>query len=246
MTMVDPPVQLLVVQHQETCPPARAGDWLREAGVELDTRHPYAGDELPVDLVGHDGLLVLGGQMGCRDDDVAPWLPAVRELIRVAATGRIPTLGICLGHQLAAVALGGTAGPNPAGRTLGVFTAAGGAALADDPVLSGAANAPVAQWNDDVVTELPVGAEALARNERGDLLLARMAPTVWGVQGHPEADRSIIAQWAAQDVAAEQLVGIDVDGALADIGRAQPDIDTAWRPVLGAFAHLLLAARQPS
>ena len=63
--------------------------------------------------------------MGCRDDEVAPWLPAVRQLITAAAKGATPTLGICLGHQLAAVALGGEVGRNPGGRTLGVLTVAG-------------------------------------------------------------------------------------------------------------------------
>ena len=125
-------MSLLVVQHQRTCPPGRFGDWLTDAGVELDVRRPDTGDSLPIDLSGHDGLLVLGGQMGCRDDEVAPWLPAVRQLITTAAKGATPTLGICLGHQLAAVALGdlldthedpgphalwaGVAAPQPSGQ----------------------------------------------------------------------------------------------------------------------------------
>ena len=99
-------MSLLVVQHQRTCPPGRFGDWLTDAGVELDVRRPDTGDSLPIDLSGHDGLLVLGGQMGCRDDEVAPWLPAVRQLITTAAKGATPTLGICLGHQMLALALG--------------------------------------------------------------------------------------------------------------------------------------------
>ena len=84
-------MSLLVVQHQTTCPPGRVGTWLRDAGVDLDVRRPYAGEALPTDLSGHDGLLVLGGQMGCRDDEVAPWLPAVRDLISTAAKGGTPT-----------------------------------------------------------------------------------------------------------------------------------------------------------
>ena len=178
-------MSVLVVQHQETCPPGRVGEWLTANAVELDVRKPYAGESLPTDLRDHDGLLVLGGEMGCRDDDVAPWLPAVRDLVVTAAKGATPTLGICLGHQLATVALGSDVGRNPAGRTVGMFTVDGRSDLADDPVLAGAAPAPVVQWNDDVVARLPSGATALATNERGDLLLARLAPTVWAVQGHP-------------------------------------------------------------
>lgn len=232
-------MSLLVVQHQETCPPGRLGDWLAAEGVELDVRRPYAGESLPDDLSGHRGLLVLGGQMGCRDDEVAPWLPAVRELVITGAKGATPTLGICLGHQLAAVALGGEVGRNPAGRTVGVLTATGGQALAADGVLAGAAAAPVVQWNDDIVTRLPSGATTLATNERGDILLARLAPTVWGVQGHPEVDRAIVARWAEKDVDSSELRDLDVPATLATIEAAQPAVDAAWRPVATAFAARL-------
>lgn len=230
-------MSLLVVQHQETCPPGRVGEWLTAEGVPLDVRRPYAGESLPENLDGHDGLLVLGGQMGCRDDAVAPWLPAVRELIVTAAKGATPTLGICLGHQLAAVALGGEVGRNGAGRTVGMLTVDGSTELAGDAVLANAAAAPVVQWNDDIVTRMPSTATALATNSRGDLLLARLAPTVWGVQGHPEADREIVTRWAESDTDSPEMADLDVPAVLASIGTAQPAVDAAWRPVAAAFAR---------
>lgn len=230
---------LLVVQHQRTCPPGRVGTWLGQTGVELDVRRPYADDDLPRDLSGHAGLLVLGGQMGHADDEVAPWLPATRELIRTAAKGAVPVLGICLGHQLAASALGGRVGRNPAGRTLGVLSVVGSAGLATDPVLAAADAAPVVQWNDDIVTELPPGATPLATNDRGDLLLARLAPTVWGVQGHPEADREIVSDWARKDVGTRELADVDVPAVLAEIEATGPAVEDAWRPVAAAFAAVL-------
>lgn len=230
---------LLVVQHQQTCPPGRVGTWLAEAGVALDVRRPYAGDDLPQDLSGHDGLLVLGGQMGHADDEVAPWLPATRGLIRTAAKGAVPVLGICLGHQLAASALGGRVGRNPAGRTLGVLSVLGSPGLGSDPVLAAADAAPVVQWNDDIVTQPPSGATPLATNERGDLLLARLAPTVWGVQGHPEADRAIVSDWASKDVGTRELADVDVPAVLAEIEAAEPAVEAAWRPVAAAFAAVL-------
>ena len=111
--------------------------------------------------------------------------------------------------------------------------------LADDPVLAAAAGAPVPQWNDDIVTRLPEDAVALADNERGDLLVARLAPTVWGVQGHPEADRDIVTAWAASDAGTPAVEGIDVPAALAAVEQAQPAIEAAWRPVTEAFAARL-------
>lgn len=230
---------LLVIQHQKTCPPGRIGAWLTAAGVDLDVRHPYAEDALPQDLSGHGGLLVLGGQMGYADDEDAPWLPATRGLVRTAAKGEVPTLGICLGHQLAASALGGTVGRNPEGRTLGMFSVLGSAGLTTDPVAAAAADAPVVQWNDDIVTELPSGATPLATNDRGDLLLARLARTVWGVQGHPEADRAIVSDWASKDAGTPALADVDVPAVLAEIEAAETAVEAAWRPVATAFAVLL-------
>ncbi len=232
-------MSVLVVQHQETCPPGRVGTWLRDAGVVLEVRRPFSGDELPPDLTGHDGLVVLGGEMSCRDDESAPWLPATRTLIRAAAAGATPVLGICLGHQLAALALGGDVGRNPAGRTVGVLRVEPGAGLDADPVLGAATGAPVVQWNDDIVTRLPDGASSLATNDRGDLLLARLAETVWGVQGHPEAGREIVERWAASDEGSDALTGVDVGRVLDEISETESVVEASWRPVATAFAELL-------
>src|SRR3954468_13132540 len=88
--------RLLVVVPSETDPPARLGEWLRAAGLELDERHLGAGDPLPADLDGHDGLLVLGGPQSALDPPVvSPELVGVRELLADAVQRDAPTLAIC-------------------------------------------------------------------------------------------------------------------------------------------------------
>ena len=88
---------LLVVEHEAQCPPGWMGEWLREAGAEIDVRRPYAGDVLPGDLAGHSGMLVLGGEMGAYDDADHAWLADVKRLASAAVHDGTPVLGICLG-----------------------------------------------------------------------------------------------------------------------------------------------------
>jgi GMP synthase (glutamine-hydrolysing) len=238
---------LLVVEHEAQCPPGWLGEWLVEAGVELDVRRPYAGLPLPEDLAAHAGMLVLGGEMGAHDDATHPWLTDVKRLVVEAATTGSPVLGVCLGHQLAAVALGGEVGVNPLGQQIGVLGVGWTPAAHDDPLLGGVAGrgreVPAVQWNDDVVTALPPGAVDLAHTERGELQAARFAETVWGVQWHPEAGEEIIGAWADADRDAAWERGIDVDGYLADVVAARAGLRDTWRLLAEGFADLCRASR---
>ncbi|HEU5000171.1 MAG TPA: type 1 glutamine amidotransferase [Lapillicoccus sp.] len=229
---------VLVVQHQELCPPGWVGAWLVEEGLRLDVRHPYAGDSLPDDLAGHDGLLVLGGQMGANDDDAHPWLGPTKALIRGGADTGVPVLGICLGHQLAAAALGGEVVVNATGARRGVLDVTWGAEHIDDPVLSGCGGSAVF-WHHDVVTRLPEGTRVLARAQTGELVAARYAPTVWGVQCHPEAGPEIVTGWAAKDrvLAAGTDEAAGVEAALGAVTEAQAELNAAWRPLATGFAE---------
>ena len=232
------PAPLLLVQNESECPPGWVGQWLTEVDVPLDVRQPYAGDPLPDDLARHAGLLVLGGHMGAYDDTLHPWLVSTKALVREAATERRPALGICLGHQIFAVALGGTVVTNPAGQRAGLHHVGWRPTAVTDP-LAAVGGATCVQWNDDVVTRLPVGAITLARNDFGELQAARFAPTVWGVQWHPEAGAQICAAWAKQSGQDNPGRAGAYAAILADVRTAETALQTAWRPMIQAFAALL-------
>ena len=85
--------RILVVEHQASCPPHLVGLWLEEAGCTLSACRPYAGDALPA-LTSYDAVLVMGGDMGAYDDDRAPWLSALKALVRDAVEASVPALGI--------------------------------------------------------------------------------------------------------------------------------------------------------
>ncbi len=228
---------VLVVQHQDDCPPALVGDWLVEAGCALDVRRPYAGDDLPDDLRDHDVLLVLGGSMGANDDEDHEWLGPTKGLVLDAAQRHTPTLGICLGHQLVAVALGGDVDCNPRGQQLGLLPMGWTDEASRDDLMCTLVKTPRGvQWNDDIVTALPTGTVVLAQTERGEVQVARFGSTVWGVQLHPEVDEHILAEWAAEDP--DRYADGVLEDVLAQIAEAREELEAGWRPLAQALADL--------
>ena len=85
------PSDVLVIEHEADCPPGVLADVLAEVGLTLHLHRPHRGDQLPMDLGTFEGLVVLGGGMGARDDAEHPWLPQTRRLL--AAAGRLSPSG---------------------------------------------------------------------------------------------------------------------------------------------------------
>lgn len=235
--------RVLVVEHEQMCPPGWVGEWLLDAGAALDVLRPYAGDALPDDLDGHDAFVVLGGSMGANDDGDYPWLTRVKHLVRRAAANDVPTLGICLGHQLSAVALGGRVERNPRGQQVGVLDVGWTAEADTDPLLGPVATAPArptraVQWNNDLVVETPPGTVVLAHTRDDEVQAARFAPTVWGVQWHPEAGEDIVRVWAEKDRDDAAEHGVDLARYVAAVGDARDELRRTWAPLAGLLLRL--------
>lgn len=192
---------ILIVQHEDGCPPGWLGDVWQAGGAALDVRTPYRPDDaasgLPSDLSGFAALVVLGGAMGAHDDAAHDWLEPTKSLLRQAIERELPTLGVCLGHQLIGAALGGRSARNPAGQVCGRVPIALTPDGAGDPLLGGLDGRRIVQWNDDVLAELPAGAMVLSTAPDGSVQAARFGRSAWGLQFHPEASPDLVAGWSA-------------------------------------------------
>ncbi|HEY3631675.1 MAG TPA: type 1 glutamine amidotransferase [Jatrophihabitantaceae bacterium] len=232
---------VLVVQNDASDPIGPLGEWLVDAGVELDVRDR---DALP-ERDGYDGLIVLGGGQSADDPTGAP----VRALLARALADELPTLGICLGAQQLAVALGGVVGPNPEGPEYGAQLVAKRANASTDPLFRDLPITPdVIQWHRDAVLQLPASAVQLASSPGCDVQAFRAGRLAWGIQFHIETTPEVVRAWAASDAAA--LDGYDVERMLERSDAVHPDIAEVWQPFAAAFAGVVadpasVPARRP-
>ncbi len=228
----------LVVQLDASDPPARLGDWLTAAGLDLDVRALDAGADLPDDLGGHDAIIVLGGAMGALDDSAAPFLPAVRALLRTAVSDEVPVLGVCLGHQLLAVANGGQIRRMPQGPEIGAQLVAKRTAAADDPLFHAVPITPdVLQWHFDEVHVLPPGAVQLATSPGCEQQAFRLGRLAWGIQFHIETDADIVRSWAAEDRGT--IKDDELEAIVARAVTIDDDLAEVWQPFAAAFADVV-------
>jgi GMP synthase-like glutamine amidotransferase len=229
--------RLLVIQPDDTDPPARLGEWLTEAGAELHVVRPFA-EPLPSLDDGYQGVVCLGGEMGALDDLKHPWLKDVRELLASAVGRRMPTLGVCLGGQLLAAATGGRVVVGDAGPEIGPALVARRDLALEDPLFR---EMPMVQdvmhFHLDVIDRLPPGAELMASSAKYPNQAFRLNGCAYGLQFHIETTTDIMIEWAEMlpDAVAE------VNPALLERERldaAHADMAEIWQPFAARFVQL--------
>ena len=236
---------VLAIRNDLTDPPLLVGDWLAELGIEIRVICADEGEIVPSSVPADvDGVIPLGGGMGANDDDIAPWLPAERALLRDAVAREIPVFGICLGGQLLAAANDGVvelSGTTEIGLSFIERTAEGAA----DPVINaiGAEGSiPAAQWHQDHVAVLPPGATLLLTNEACRVQGYRIGANAYGFQLHPELDGDLFNWWVplSDGDKALERAGIDVKVAGENVAAASDSLVAAWRPMSHAWGELVL------
>ncbi|AYO84955.1 glutamine amidotransferase [Methylobacterium brachiatum] len=225
--------EAVVIRHVAFEDLAAFADPIEQAGYAIRYRDAGINDLPPEQARGADLLVVLGGPIGADQDDLYPFLRAEREALRDRLAAGAPTLGICLGAQLMAAALGARVAPGP-GKEIGwapvALTDRGRAGP-----LRHLDHVPVLHWHGDAF-DLPPGTERLAATALCPNQAFALGRHALGFQFHPEADGQGFERWLighAVEIAATP--GASVPALRADARRLGPGAAEAGRRCLAEW-----------
>jgi GMP synthase-like glutamine amidotransferase len=211
---------------------------LESRGLAVRYVDMFEGARAPERIGEAAGLIFMGGPMSANDN--LPCLRAELALIEQAAKAGQPVLGVCLGAQLIAKALGARVYRNRA-KEIGWFPVWWTPAAAGDPLFAGlSAPETVFHWHGETF-DLPPGAEWLARSEACAHQAFRVGANVYGLQFHLEVTPEMIADWVTQDQNSHDVRELD---APIDPHANAPRLRELATLVFGRWADLV-ASRTP-
>jgi GMP synthase (glutamine-hydrolysing) len=209
-------------------------DALAARGIELCYVDAPTADLASFDALAPEVLIILGGPIGACDDALYPLLHPELKLIERRLRAQRPTLGICLGAQLMARALGARVYPGQA-KEIGwqplVLTTAGRASVIG--ALDGATTSML-HWHGDTY-DLPAGATLLASTTLTPNQVYTWGPNALAFQCHPEVRGRSLERWLVGHACELGHAGIDVRALRADSARQAPALERAGGAMFAAW-----------
>jgi GMP synthase (glutamine-hydrolysing) len=190
--------RLLCIEFESDAGPGRLGSDFESLGAQLEVVRVHRGQKLP-DIGDFHGVIPLGGYMSAEDDEHFPYLGETALMLREATQRGVPVLGICLGAQILARAMGARIWRKPR-MEVGFFPIHLTTAGIGDPLFAGISTSPISfQWHEDAF-DLPASAVLLADSGRDSAQAFRIG-TSYGVQFHPEVTTASVSSWCTSSQA---------------------------------------------
>lgn len=232
------------VQHVASEAPGLIAEALRVNGIGLKLIRPFRGDRVPVRMDGHSGLVVMGGPMGVHDQRQYPFLRSELRLIENALQAGTPILGVCLGSQLLASALGA---PVTRGlqREIGWHPVTLGPAAEHDVLWRGLPEGFVAyHWHGDIFG-LPRDATSLAWSKMTNCQAFRYGGSSYGLLFHLEVTERIIQSMTRTFRRELREARICERSLLDGLREYLPPLQTIGRQIFHRWAGLAEAYAAP-
>ena len=222
------------LQHVEFEGLGSIAPWLEAAGYEITNTRLFESAKFP-DLKKIDLLLVMGGPMSVNDEDKFPWLVSEKQFIREAINSGKPVLGICLGAQLIASAMGALVYRNSA-KEIGWFPICG-ISSNDSSIYNFPSSMKVFHWHGETF-DLPTGATLLAKSDGCENQAFQIGKSVIGLQFHMET-----TQEAAREIVSlccDELVPAKYIQTEEEILSAKPEIYKSINQRMDSILSFLL------
>ncbi len=232
---------IVILQHGTSTGALRLGTTLRDYGHRLRVVDLHAGEPVPRDLDDTDGIIATGGPMSANAD--SPWIEQELELLARADEASLPVIGLCLGSQVLARALGGEVAPMDGGMELGwhevVLTPAG----AEDPLHAGIAWTSMQfHWHSDHVSVAPDGARVLAKSAGCPIQVWARGLRTYGFQYHPEVYADTAETWAVEHPEDLDTAGVTLDDLRAKTATHFDAFERLSRRLFESIALMLVPA----
>jgi GMP synthase (glutamine-hydrolysing) len=229
---------VLVLQNCAPEGPGAIGDALARCGHAVRIVQGYAGETVPATLGTAAALVVMGGPMGVYEADRHPQLRDELRLIEDAVRRHRPVLGICLGSQLLAAALGARVYPS-GGKEIGWYRITLRDAAANDPLLRAAPREFTALcWHGDVF-DLPSGAVPLASSAMTEHQAFRYGDNAYGLLFHLEATQAQVEAMVADFADEVTAAKTSPDALLSGAAQHIPAVSALGAQVFDRFARTI-------
>ena len=235
--------KILVFQHIAAEHPGIFREFLAQDDLAWDAIELDAGEKIPA-LQNYDALWVMGGPMDVWQEDEHPWLAEEKAVIRHAVKDlNLPYLGVCLGHQLLADALGGNVGPVDTPE-IGVMSVNMTDAGKSDSLFGQMDDSIEAlQWHSAGVLEAAPGTTVLADSPLCAVQAMRWGDHAYGIQFHVEVEVDTVANWGEipeYAIALRNSLGADALPAFkSNVEKSMTDFNRSARQIYDGFIALL-------